>query len=80
LIEKPIIEKYNVPHNFKERIVDTIGQEFFGRYVQESFINPFVDKYITPAAIKTNLTAAVQKMMTDYNALQRQQMQQSNGI
>lgn len=80
LIEKPIIEKYNVPHNFKERIVDIIGQEFFGRYVQENFINPFVDKYITPDAIKTNLPGAVQKMMADYKALQQKQMHQGKGI
>ncbi len=73
LIEKPIIEKFNVPQNFKERIVDIIGQEFFGRYVQERFINPFVDKYITPETIKTDLPGAVKKMMSDYNKLQLKQ-------
>lgn len=80
LIEKPIIEKYKVPHNFKERIVDIIGHVFFDRYVQERFINPFVDKYITPDAIKTDLPGAVAKMMTDYNALKQKQMHQGKGI
>lgn len=73
LIQKPIIEKYNVPHNFKERIVDLIGTEFFGEHVQERFINSFVDKYITPEAIKTDLPGSVQKMMADYTILQQKQ-------
>jgi hypothetical protein len=80
LIEKPIIEKYNVPHNFKERIVDLIGTEFFGKHIQERFVNAFVDKYITPEAIKTDLPGAVAKMMTDYNALQQKQMQQRQSL
>lgn len=69
LVEEPIIQKYNVPQNFKERIVDLIGTEFFGKHIQENFINPFVDKYITSEAIKTNLPATVKKMMADYNAM-----------
>ena len=76
LIQKPIIEKYNVPHNFKERIVDIIGTEFFGDHIQERFISPFVDKYITPETIKTDLPGAAAKMMTDYNALQQKQAQE----
>ena len=73
LIEKPIIEKYNVPQDFKERIVDLIGTEFFGVHIQEKFVNPFVDKYITPEAIKTDLPGTVQKMMKDYILLQQKQ-------
>lgn len=71
LIEKPIIKRYDVPQDMKERIVDLIGTEFFGDHIQERFINPFVDKYITPEAIKTNLPRAVEKMITDYIVLKQ---------
>ena len=80
LIEKPIIQKYDVPQNFKERIVDNIGQIFYNRYPQEKFINPFVDKYITATAIKTDLPGAVKKMMTDYKMLQQKQIQQGQSF
>lgn len=80
LIEKPIIEKYNVPHNFKERIVDIIGHVFFDRYVQERFVNSFVDKYITPETIKKDLPGVVKKMMIDYKILRQKQKQQGQSI
>ncbi|MCQ2581535.1 MAG: hypothetical protein MJ170_00955 [Alphaproteobacteria bacterium] len=70
LIEDSIIQKYNVPQNFKERIVDIIGTEFFGKHIQERFINPFVDKYITPENIKKDLPCSIAKMMADYLTLQ----------
>lgn len=68
LIETPIIQKYHVPQDLKERIVDIICYEFIQKPVQKSFENSFANAYITPEAIKTNLPAAVQKMMSDYNA------------
>ena len=73
LIENPIIQKYNVPQNLKERIVDLICYEFIQTPVQKMFINSFANKYITPEAIKTDLPGAVQKMMTDYTILQQKQ-------
>ena len=77
LIEKPIIKKYDVPQDIKERIVDIIGFELFDKLsVQERFVNPFVDKYITIEAIKTDLPGAVQKMMKDYELLKQKQVQE----
>lgn len=73
LIEEQIIQKYNVPQDLKEHIVDLIGSELFNRNIQKKFANPFVDKYITPDAIKTDLESAVKKMMADYNAIKQQQ-------
>jgi len=73
LIEQQIIKKYNVPQDLKERIVDIICFELFKKTVQEQFINLFVDKYITPETITTDLPGAVQKMMTDYILLQQKQ-------
>jgi hypothetical protein len=73
LIENQIIRKYNVPQNFKERIVEIICQELFNKPVRQRFINLFLDKYITPETIKTDLPGAVQKMMTDYIILQQKQ-------
>ena len=68
LIELPIIKKYNVPQDLKERIVDIIGFEYFGKPVQPPFENSFANKYITIGAIENDLAGAVEKMMTDYNA------------
>ncbi len=73
LIEKPIIQKYKVPQDLKERIVDLICYEFIQKPVQQMFENSFANKYITPEAIKTDLPGAVQKMMTDYILLQQKQ-------
>ncbi len=68
LIEIPIIREYGVPQDLKERIVDLICYEFIQRPVREDFKDSFANAYITPEVIKTNLPAAVQKMMADYNA------------
>jgi len=66
LIEEPIIKKYHVPQDLKERIVDIICFEFFNRPVQKSFENSFANKYITVDAIKNDLPGAVAQMMCDY--------------
>jgi len=66
LIEIPIIKKYNVPQDLKERIVDIIGFEYFGKPVQSNFENSFANKYITIEAIENDLPKAVAQMMTDY--------------
>ena len=71
LIEEPIIKKYKVPHNIKERIVDIICLELFNKPVQTMFENSFANTYITPTTIKTDLVGAVKKMMTNYNAMQQ---------
>lgn len=73
LIEKPIIQRYNVPQDLKERIVDLICYEHIKRPVQPPYENSFANKYITPEAIKTDLPGAVQKMMADYSLLQQKQ-------
>lgn len=65
LIEKPIIQKYNVPQDLKERIVDIIGFEYFGRPVQSKYENSFANNYITRSVIENDLPGAVQKMMAD---------------
>lgn len=70
LIEGPIIKRYNVPQNLKERIVDLICFEFIKKPVQPMFEKSFANAYITPEIIKTNLPDAVAKMMHDYNVLQ----------
>ena len=67
LIEFPIIRKYNVPQDLKERIVDLICFEFIQKPVQKSFENSFANDYINSDVIKTNLSRAVQTMMKDYN-------------
>ena len=74
LIEEQIIQKYNVPHDLKERIVDIIGQELFKKPVQPMFENSFANAYITPAVIRTDLDSAVKKMMVDYTALKQAQV------
>ena len=66
LIEEPIIKKYNVPQDLKERIVDIIGFEYFGIKVQERFKNSFANKYITRTAIENDLPGTIEKMMADY--------------
>ena len=68
IIEEPIIQKYNVPQDLKERIVDLICFETIGRPVQEWCKNSFANAYITPTAIKNDLAGAVKKMMADYTA------------
>ncbi|MFQ6703491.1 MAG: hypothetical protein ACLRFP_00175 [Alphaproteobacteria bacterium] len=73
LIQEQIIEKYNVPHDLKERIVDIIGLELFNKPVQPMFEKSFANVYITPDAIRTDLASAVKKMMADYNAIKLQQ-------
>lgn len=73
LIENPIIKKYNVPQDLKERIVDLICYEFIQKTVQKMFVNSFANKYITSETIKTDLPGAVQKMMADYILLQQKQ-------
>lgn len=76
LIEKPIIQKYNVPQDLKERIVDLICYEFIKRPFNERFEDSFANAYITPEVIKTDLPGAVKKMMSDYKALQQKQAQE----
>ena len=73
LIEKPIIQKYHVPQDLKERIVDLICWEFIKRKVQPPYEKSFANAYITADAIKTDLPGAVAKMMADYTKLQKQQ-------
>ena len=73
LIEEPIIAKYNVPQNLKERIVDIIGLDLFNRPVQQMFEKSFANAYITPNVIKTDLPDAVTKMMKAYTAIQQKQ-------
>ena len=73
LIEEPIIIKYNVPQDLKERIVDLICLDTIGRPVQEWCKDSFANTYITPQAIHGDLESAVKKMMTDYNIIQQQQ-------
>lgn len=76
LIEEPIIAKYNVPQDLKERIVDIIGLELFNKPVQQMFENSFANAYITPDVIKTDLPGAVAKMMADYAAMQQKRIQE----
>ena len=71
LIEEPIIAKYNVPQDLKERIVDIIGLELFNKPVQQMFEKSFANAYITPDVIKTDLPSAVAKMMADYATIQQ---------
>ena len=73
LIEEPIIIKYNVPQDLKERIVDIIGQELFNKPVQPMYMESFANSYITPDVIRGDLSSAVKKMMADYNAIKQQQ-------
>ena len=73
LIEEPIIIKYNVPQDLKERIVDLICLETIGRPVQEWCQDSFANTYITPGAIQGDLESAVKKMMTDYTTLKQAQ-------
>lgn len=68
LIEEQIIQKYNVPQDLKERIVDIIGFELFGKSIQPMFEQSFANAYITSETIRTNLPEAVKKMMIDYTA------------
>ena len=73
LIEHPIIKKYNVPQDLKERIVDLICYEFCRKPVQKMFEKSFANAYITPEVIKTNLPGVVAKMMADYKSVQQNQ-------
>jgi hypothetical protein len=73
LIENPIINKYNVPHDLKERIVDIIGFEYFGIPVQQMFKKSFANEYITKQAIENDLSGAVKQMMIDYTILKAKQ-------
>lgn len=68
LIEEQIIQKYKVPQDLKERIVDIIGFELFKKPYQPMFEQSFANAYITPEAIRTNLPETVKRMMTDYAA------------
>ena len=66
LIEFPIIQKYNVPHEVKERIVDIICYEFIKKPVQKIFEDSYVNKYINAQVITENLPAAVNKMKNNF--------------
>lgn len=79
IIEKDIIGKYNVPQDLKERIVDIICQEYFGKEPQEMFLNSFANKYITRTAIETDLPGAVKRMMGDFVAF-NQKIADANGM
>jgi hypothetical protein len=80
LIEIPIIEKYNVPQDLKERIVDIICLEYFNKPPQKKFENSFANKYITKEAIENDLPGAVKTMMKDYNGFRmiRQELAQKS--
>lgn len=71
LIEKPIVQKYHVPQDLKERIVDLICYEFIKKPVQKSFEKSFANQYITPATIQGDLPGTVKKMMTEYTAMNK---------
>lgn len=71
LIEDPIIQKYHVPQDLKERIVDLICYEFVKKPIQPMFENSFANNYITVDAIKHNLPGAVAQMMADFTVLQK---------
>ena len=71
LIENSIIRKYNIPQDLKERIVDLICYEFIKRPVRKDFEDSFANTYITPDVIRTDLPGAANKMMKDYQALQK---------
>ena len=72
LIEEQIIQKYKVPQDLKERIVDIIGFELFGKPVQPMFERSFANAYITHETIQTDLPNAVRKMMSDYRSKQQE--------
>lgn len=80
LIEKPIIQKYHVTQNLKERIVDLICYECIKKPVQPMFEKSFANAYITVDAIKKDLPGAVDKMMKDYDLIQQKQIQQLHRI
>ena len=69
LIEKSIIQKYHVPQDLKERIVDLICYEFVKKPVQPMFEKSFANGYINLDVIKNDLPGAVAKMMADYAVL-----------
>lgn len=73
LIETQIIQKYNVPQDLKERIVDIIGLELFNKECQKKFENSFANAYINQNVIRTSLPSAVEKMMSDYNKIKQQE-------
>ncbi len=75
LIETPIIQKYHVPQNLKERIVDLICYECIKKPVQQMFEKSFANSYITVDAIKKDLPGAVDKMMADYNLMRQKSAQ-----
>ena len=76
LIEQSIIQKYKVPQDLKEAIVEIIGFELFDKnHTKQRFANSFVKSYINAETIKTDLPGAVAKMMTDYAATQHKQEQ-----
>lgn len=77
LIEVPIIQKYNVPQDLKERIVDIICLEYFDRPVQAMFENSFANKYITRNSIENDLPGAVKQMMNDYVIFKKKQQEPS---
>ena len=76
IIEEPIIMKYNVPQDLKERIVDLICLETIGRPVQEWCKDSFANTYITPEVIQNDLAVAVEKMMADYMVMKQSQIQE----
>lgn len=78
LIEQSLIQKYNVPQELKERIVDLIGNIYFDIPVQEFYKDSFANNYITKETIENNLEKTVQKMMIDYKALQNKKLNQRN--
>jgi len=77
LIEQSLIQKYNIPQELKERIVDLIGYFYLNIPVQEFYKNSFANTYITCDTIENDLTGAVQRMMIDYNQLQNAKINQS---
>jgi|GEM_PF-2417881 len=72
LIEQSIIDKYSVPQDLKEQIIDIIGVEYFGIPMQDKQFGAtpcraHALQYITREAIENDLPGAVQRMMADWS-------------
>jgi hypothetical protein len=70
LIERPIIEKFHIPQDVKESVVDIICEIYFNKPTQDFPILPFVRKYINKSVIENDLSGVAKTMMADYAATQ----------
>jgi len=68
-IEESIITKYNVPHAFKERIVDSYVSMNYGPYLPNYRIQEMgdtrIDKYLKEVADFRGLDKAVEKILDE---------------